>query len=76
MNPYIINKNQQDSTNGKNFEVHNKNTCKKLPLISNQIDLGYHQNCQDAIREAKRRFPNEAEFIDGCYFCSNPCHKI
>lgn len=77
MAKYIINKNQQDSDSGKNYEVHNVTVgaCGHLPLFSNQIDLGLHPNCQNALAEAKRRYPAQSAQIDGCYYCCENCHR-
>ncbi|WP_027848784.1 hypothetical protein [Marinospirillum minutulum] len=70
MDRFIINKNQQ--TNG-DHEVHNATTgCSHMPSLENQIDLGLHNTCQQAVAEAKLRWPNNR--IDGCYYCANACH--
>lgn len=77
MTKYIINKNKQDSESGENYEVHDitYGVCGHLPLPENQIDLGLHLNCQSALVEAKNRYPAQKEYIDGCYYCCNTCHK-
>ena len=67
---YYINKNQQH--NG-DFEVHEE-SCKYLPLPQNRIFLGSFYNCEDAVSEAKRRFPNDKNNINGCKECSKDCH--
>ncbi|CAM3881629.1 hypothetical protein RHSA111115_12190 [Rheinheimera salexigens] len=69
MPKYIFNKNAQ--TTGEH-EVHNENTCKYLPNIENRVDLGYHDTCQSAVKEAKRQYPNNT--FDGCYYCCLSCH--
>ena len=67
---FIINKNPQ--TNG-DHEVHDvNNNCSYMPNNENQIDLGYHTTCREAVADAKRRWPSNR--INGCYYCSNPCH--
>ncbi len=67
---YIINKNTQ--SNGDN-EVHNKDAnCGHMPLIENQIDLGWHATCHDAVSYAKSKWANNR--INGCYYCANTCH--
>lgn len=63
---YCMNKNSQ--SNG-DHEVHTEN-CDKLPKPENQLDLGNFDNCQDAVREAKK-YDSEA---DGCFYCCRPCH--
>ena len=67
---FIINSNAQ--ANG-DHEVHNTTTgCSHMPAASNQVALGYHPNCQSAVADAKRRWPNNR--INGCYYCANACH--
>lgn len=63
---YYVNKNAQ--VNG-DHEVH-KNGCSWLPSIENRIYLGYFENCIDAVKEAKKKYPQS----NGCYYCSNECH--
>ena len=65
---YIVNKNSQPTGE---HEVH-QTTCNHLPDIKNQISLGSHINCQSAVNEAQRRFPDNT--FDGCFYCSNACH--
>jgi len=70
MPKFVINKNQQ--SNG-DYEIHNATTgCSFMPNPENQIDLGYHNNCQEAVSYAKRQYPNKK--INGCYYCCRPCH--
>ena len=64
---YICNKNAQ--SNG-DHEVHNADTCIRLPLPVNQLDLGYHANCRTAVAQAKL-YDRDA---DGCAYCSPECH--
>lgn len=67
---FVINKNAQ--ANG-DHEVHNKTTgCSYMPNSENQINLGNHPSCHQAVADAKRRWPNHR--INGCYFCCKPCH--
>lgn len=67
---FVINKNQQQ--NG-DHEVHNKtNGCAFMPEPANQIDLGYHASCRQAVAQAKQQWPTNR--INGCYYCSNECH--
>lgn len=68
MPQFNLNRNAQ--ANG-DHEVH-ASGCVFTPALSNQIDLGYHPQCSNAVAEAKRRYPNNR--INGCYYCSNPCH--
>ena len=70
MQKFIINKNQQ--TNG-DHEVHNATTgCSYMPNTENQIDLGYHNTCQEAVSDAKKRWPDHR--INGCFYCCRACH--
>jgi hypothetical protein len=70
MYKFIVNKNSQQ--NG-DHEVHNKTQgCSYMPNKENQIDLGSHEFCHQAVASAKSQWPNEK--INGCYYCCNPCH--
>ena len=69
MPEYIYNKNRWD---GKFHEVHTK-SCNYKPRLENQVDLGWHPNCKEAIKEAVRR-TNEHDF-DGCKYCCPDCHS-
>lgn len=70
MPKFIINRNTQ--ANGDN-EVHNSTTgCIYMPKSENQIDLGYHNSCKEAVADAKRRWSNNK--INGCFYCCNACH--
>ena len=64
---YYVNKNAQP--NG-DHEVHTS-SCYFLPSIENRIYLGEFTNCKDAVKKAKEYYSQ----VDGCYFCSNSCHK-
>lgn len=67
---FVINSNPQ--SNG-DHEVHNSTIgCSYMPAVANQVDLGYHLNCQSAVADAKRRWP--ASRINGCFWCANACH--
>jgi len=74
MAKYILNKRMQGSKSGKNFEVHNEETCGHLPDPVNRLDLGMHPDCHSAKAHAKSKYPKNAKDIDGCFYCSNPCH--
>ncbi len=65
---YIVNTNADEK--GR-YEVH-ATTCSWLPLSKNQLDLGYHSDCQSAIRAVQAQNPT-LEF-DGCAYCSPACH--
>lgn len=67
MDSYYVNKNEQ--SNG-DHEVHT-GSCQYLPTVDNRIYLGYYSSCQEAINKAKEHYSK----VDGCYFCSKPCHK-
>lgn len=67
MPQYYLNQRQQP--NG-DYEVH-QDPCHYMP--SSREDLGYHTTCHGAVAEAKRRHPTWYR-INGCAFCSNPCH--
>jgi len=63
---YYVNKNAQ--SNG-DHEVHTQ-SCNWCPGESNRIYLGDFSNCTDAVREARKHYSQ----VNGCYYCSNPCH--
>jgi len=66
MAAYYVNKNAQ--VNG-DHEVH-KSGCSYMPSIENRMYLGDFSNCHDAVREAKKTYPQS----NGCYYCSYACH--
>ena len=67
---FVVNTVQQ--TNG-DHEVHNATTgCKYMPNPSNQVDLGVHDSCRQAVAAAKARWPQNR--INGCYYCCRECH--
>lgn len=45
-------------------------TVKYLPAAENRVLLGYFITCAEAVREAKKYYPQS----NGCYWCSNECH--
>ena len=70
MQHFVINQNAQ--SNG-DHEVHNVSTgCAHMPKAENQIDLGYHASCREAVAHAKQKWPGNR--INGCYYCCNACH--
>lgn len=66
MDKYYVNKNAQ--SNG-DHEVH-KEGCSYLPNSVNRIYLGEFSNCQSAVIAAKKHYAQ----VNGCYYCSRPCH--
>ena len=69
MPSYCVNKNAQ--SNG-DHEVHDltPGACNRLPDYSNRLDLGYHFNCQLAVRQAKSTYWQS----NGCWYCCPSCH--
>ena len=65
-NYYYVNKNAQ--LNG-DYEVH-RDGCSYMPDVGNRIYLGLFDNCHDAVREARKHYSQ----VNGCYYCSSPCH--
>lgn len=64
---YCMNTNPQ--YNG-DHEVHDINKCIRLPLPENRRDLGWHTDCNSAVRSAKVY----DALADGCYYCCPECH--
>ncbi len=67
MAKYYVNTNPQ--ANG-DHEVH-KDGCSRMPEPANRLYLGDFSNCRDAVQAAKKHYAKS----DGCYYCSNECHK-
>ena len=67
---YYLNHNAQQ--NG-DHEVH-KSPCVTVSsfVVSNMEYLGSFASCHSAVNEARRR--HLLWKINGCYFCSAPCH--
>jgi len=64
---FCVNENAQ--SNG-DHEVHETNNCAHAPDAENQKDLGFHDDCKSAVKEAKESFSQS----NGCYYCCEPCH--
>ncbi|MYD45820.1 MAG: hypothetical protein F4W92_05655 [Gammaproteobacteria bacterium] len=80
MPEYCVNKNLDSQ--GKNHEVHRLDQhrrkdgtfgyCRWLPKKENQVELGWHLGCAQAVQKSKREhFANS----DGCFHCSEECHE-
>lgn len=55
------------------YEVHNLEAdCPYLPNVLNQIPLGDHETCQNAVIAARVLF----ETANGCYNCATGCHVL
>ncbi|MCY4128254.1 MAG: hypothetical protein OXG15_03300 [Gammaproteobacteria bacterium] len=65
---YYVNDNAQ-STSG-DHEVHHTE-CPFYPFIKKKTYLGYFDGCEDAMEEARKKYPFSA---DGCSTCSPACH--
>ncbi|MBO9728292.1 MAG: hypothetical protein J7623_06600 [Chitinophaga sp.] len=63
---YYVNNNAQ--LNG-DHEVH-VNSCPYFSVMYSRIYLGEFNSCEEAVREAKKRFPRS----NGCSTCNRPCH--
>lgn len=66
MKKYYVNDKAQ--SNG-DHEVHDE-YCRYLPAVQNRTYLGEFSNCHNAVREAKKHYSQ----VNGCYYCSRPCH--
>ena len=63
---YVHDEPQEDSGD---HEVHDED-CKWLPKIENRTYLGLFESCHGAVEEAEKRYDD----VNGCIFCSTPCH--
>ena len=63
---YYVNRNAQ--SNG-DHEVH-KIGYSFFPKEENRIYLGDFESCHPVVREAKKHYDK----VNGCYYCSEPCH--
>lgn len=77
MPKYIINRNRQDSQSGGNNELHDETpgACIRLPNHENRREVGYYNNCRDAMTAAVNKYPEYRSTIDGCYYCCSDCHR-
>jgi len=66
MKKYYVNKNAQ--ANG-DHEVHTTG-CSFMPEPHNRIYLGEFASCGPAVKEAKKHYSQ----VNGCFYCSKPCH--
>ncbi len=66
MEKYYVNNNAQSSGD---HEVH-RASCVYVPYIISKKDLGYHDNCSSAVKEAKKTHSR----ANGCKTCSPACH--
>lgn len=67
---FVLNRNKQ--ANG-DHEVHNTTDgCSFMPNPENQVPLGIHATCHDAVTAAKNANPSLR--INGCYYCCRACH--
>lgn len=63
---YYVNKDAQP--NG-DHEVHERD-CRYLPSEANRLYLGSFDSCGPAVTEARRYYRQ----VNGCFWCSRPCH--
>ena len=77
MPEYILNANMQDSSSGKNYELHEETSgkCNRLPNPENRLRVGNYVNCHQAMDSAKQKYLAMARNIDGCYYCCPACHS-
>ena len=68
---YCVNRNVQPVSG--HHEVHDVGVGSRLrcmPEPDNQVDLGWHPSCHDALLAAKQRFAD----VNGCAYCAPDCH--
>ncbi|MDR6569258.1 hypothetical protein MRBLMN1_005111 [Chitinophaga ginsengisegetis] len=63
---YYVNNNAQPKGD---HEVH-VITCPYFSMMFNRTYLGEFETCQEAVREAKKRYQKS----NGCLECCKPCH--
>lgn len=63
---YYVNKNAQ--SNG-DHEVHTTG-CSDMPKEENRIFLGSFETCSEAVIAAQKHYTK----VNGCFYCSRPCH--
>lgn len=66
---YCVNVKAQPNGDHEVHDVSKNQTC--LPNQEHRVDLGWSQNCQDAVRVARSRGYFRA---NGCYRCARECH--
>lgn len=64
---YFVNKKPQA---GGEHEIHREG-CTYMPEENNKMFLGSFSNCYEAVEEAKKFYIS----VDGCFYCSNACHR-
>ncbi|MBC9913892.1 hypothetical protein [Chitinophaga varians] len=62
---YYVNNNAQ--SNG-DHEIH-VDTCYYFPMMHNRTYLGEFETCQEAVREAKKRYEKSNGCVDCCWLC-------
>ncbi len=67
---YYVNWNPQQPPEDGEHEVH-KQGCPTPPLHHNRYNLGYFNNCREAVAAARKKFKN----VDGCGNCIPACHS-
>jgi hypothetical protein len=45
--------------------------CDRYPTLDNQLAIGFHDNGNEALKEARNYFDN----VDGCSRCCKDCHR-
>jgi len=66
---YYVNTNDEHNP-GHDHEVHTEEHAHELGIIS-KIDLGYFDNCHDALEKAKHYYSD----ADGCAICCRECNS-
>ena len=67
---FSVNKNPQRHPEDGEHEVHREG-CPTPPYAANKYDLGYFNNCSEAVAAARRKYSN----VDGCKNCIPNCHQ-
>ena len=65
---YFVNDNPQDDGY---HEVHSTG-CRCFKWIKSHTSLGHFSTCQEAVDKAKKIYSKS----DGCYWCTNACHRL
>ena len=65
---FCVNTNAQSNGDHEVHDVDRERSC--LPNSSHRLDLGFHPDCQSAVRQAQQSYGQ----VNGCAFCASACN--